>query len=176
MKAKKASLALFSGLIFLGSLLLFYAFTPRHYSVVSHEPQPRWKNLQVLPQDISKDSLMSLMHGYERALSVQCSHCHASKEDGSGRLDFASDAKIEKEIARGMIKMTNEINEKYFKPHFPDPKPKQVHVINCVVCHRGTVNPELYLSNMSEMYKTFKEGRDNRKEMILKQRSKEKQQ
>ncbi len=116
---------------------------------------------------------MYLMHGYENALSVECEYCHTPKKDNPERLDFASDDKIEKEIARGMIKMTNEINANYFQPHFPDPKPDQVFVINCVVCHRGASNPELYLSKMGTMYKTFKEGRDNRKEMILEQMKKE---
>lgn len=66
-----------------------------------------------------------------------------------------------------MIAMTNEINEKNFKPFFPDPKPHQVHVVNCVMCHRGNANPEKYLSQMGDMYKTYDPNRDNRKEKIL---------
>lgn len=82
-------------------------------------------------------------------------------------MDFADDSKIEKEIARGMIKMTDDINENNFKPYFPEPIPEQVHVVNCVMCHRGTVNPEKYLSQMRGMYKTYDPERDNRKEKIL---------
>jgi len=171
---RKKSITVIASLIFLVSVVQFYAFTPQTNGTVSNQPHPRWKNLKVLPEDISMDSLMDLMHGYENALAVKCSYCHAPKKDNPEKLDFASDEKIEKEIARGMITMTREINEKYFKPHFPDPKPKQVQVVNCVLCHRGTSNPELYLSKMSSMYKTYKKGRDNRKEMILRQMNKEK--
>lgn len=131
--------------------------------------QTKWKNLKVLPQDISKDSLFSLMEGYNIALSVNCNHCHATSKKNPDKLDFSSDKKIEKEIARGMIKMTAKINEDYFQPHFPDPKPKQVFVVNCVMCHRGAVNPEKYLSQMGAMYKTYDPNRDNRKEKILKE-------
>ncbi len=174
MKIRKKSLTILAGIVFFISVIQFYAFTPQQTLVNNPQPQPKWKNLKVLPQDITKDSLLHLMHGFENALAVKCSYCHAPKKGEPGKLDFASDAKIEKEIARGMIKMTNEINEKYFRPHFPDPKPKQVQVINCVVCHRGTSNPELYLSRMSTMYKTYKAGRDNRKEMFLKHMNQEK--
>ena len=66
-----------------------------------------------------------------------------------------------------MIVMTNDLNEKMFLPHFPDPKPKQVEVVNFVMCHRGAPNSEKYLSQMGDMYKTYDPDRDNRKEKIL---------
>ncbi|NEN21976.1 hypothetical protein G3O08_00465 [Cryomorpha ignava] len=71
-----------------------------------------------------------------------------------------------------MIQMTLDINAKYFQPHFPDPKPEQVFVANCVMCHRGSVNPEKYLSKMGTMYKTYDPDRDNRKEKILEEMDK----
>lgn len=145
----------------------FYAFKGDRSITMEYVAQPQWENLKVLPQDISKDSLTALMKNYSTALSVQCTHCHVPSKTDPSKLDFASDAKIEKEIARGMIKMTNEINATYFQPHFPDPKPVQVHVVNCVLCHRGSVNPEKYLSQMGTMYKTYDPDRDNRKEKIL---------
>lgn len=149
--------------------LEFSGFNIATQAESSSSSGPEWENLKVLPQDISKDSLENLMEGYTIALAVKCNYCHVPRKDNPEKLDFASDDKIEKEIARGMITMTQEINEKYFKPHFPDPKPEKVEVVNCVLCHRGTSNPELYLSKMGSMYKTYKEGRDNRKEMILEQ-------
>lgn len=172
MKIKRRTLSV---ILSLGIIILvsqFYGFTPKTNDSNAIVQEHKWKNLKVLPQDITKDSLMALMHGYENALSVGCDHCHAPRKDNPEKLDFASDEKIEKEIARGMINMTNEINANYFQPHFPDPKPAEVFVVNCVMCHRGTVNPELYLSKMGSMYKTYKEGRDNRKEMILEQMEK----
>lgn len=166
---------LFSSLMGLGlvfMMILFFAFKSKS-SVLEYQPQPQWENLKVLPKNISKDSLHDLMEGYANALSVKCNYCHAPRKDNPHKLDFPSDEKIEKEIARGMIKMTNEINTNYFQPYFPDPKPEQVHVLNCVMCHRGTPNPEKYLSQMGTMYKTYDPDRDNRKENLLKKMKKE---
>lgn len=129
----------------------------------AYRPQTPWKNLKVLPQDISKDSLDHLMKSYSLALNVKCSHCHAPSTTEPNKLDFASDAKVEKEIARGMIVMTNDLNERYFLPYLPDPKPAQADAVNCVMCHRGVANPEKYLSQMGNMYKVFDAGQDNNK-------------
>lgn len=165
MKMKKKLLALFSGIGILTIVMGLYAFNDKPNDSEEYIPQTPWENLKVLPQDISKDSLIGLMKNYEHSLGVQCNYCHAPSKKDPTKLDFASDAKIEKEIARGMIAMTNEINEKHFKPYFPDPKPSQVYVVNCVMCHRGNSNPEKYLSQMNSlMYKTYDPNRDNRKE------------
>lgn len=168
MKIRKKSISVLLSVAFIFSLLLFYGFKANKSADEIYTPVPKWKNLKVLPKDISKDSLDYLMKSYTIALSVNCNHCHAAQKDNPKKLDFASDDKIEKEIARGMIHMTNEINKNYFQPHFPDPKPTQVYVANCVMCHRGAVNPEKYLSQMQSMYKTYNPDRDNRKEEIIK--------
>lgn len=93
------------------------------------EFEGKWKNLKVLPQDISKDSLMGLMRGYNVALGVKCNHCHSQ--------DKSSDEKHEKDIARHMIKFTNELNEKEFAPIAP----KYAQAIECATCHRGSAKP-----------------------------------
>ena len=85
----------------------------------------QWKNLKVLPQDISKDSLMGLMRMYNQALGVKCNHCHVQ--------DKASDEKHEKEITRHMIQFTDELNAKEFAPIGP----KYAQAIECATCHRG---------------------------------------
>ncbi len=131
------------------------------------DQNPQWENLKVLPQDITRDSLEFLMVKYANALSVSCDHCHSPQADNPRKLDFAADGKIEKEITRGMIKMTDEINANYFRPHFIDPKPDQVYVVDCVMCHRGVANPEIYLGKMHGMYKKYDRSKDHRKEQIL---------
>lgn len=152
MKIRKKLLGLISGLGVLAAVGMFYAFVPAGFASDSYEAQPQWKNLKVLPQDISKDSLMGLMENYSLSLGVKCSYCHISDKNDPTKMDFASDEKFQKEITRGMMIMTMEINEKYFKPYFPDPKPESVTVTNCVTCHRGTANPREYLSNMKKMF------------------------
>ena len=91
--------------------------------------EDQFKNLKVLPQNISKDSLMSLMRGYSQALGVKCNHCHSG--------DKASDDKHSKEVARHMIQFTNELNAKEFAPIGEQYK----NAIECATCHRGSTKP-----------------------------------
>lgn len=165
-------------LVFLSSIgvlvvaLSFFSFKTDIRIHEGYVAQTPWENLKVLPQNISKDSLDHLMKNYAMSLGVKCTYCHVPSKADPKKLDFASDEKMEKEIARGMIKMTDDLNDNYFKPYFPEPKPNQVHVVNCVMCHRGTVNPEKYLSQMGGMYKTYNPERDNRKEKIMEEKRK----
>src|ERR1700754_3725653 len=87
--------------------------------ISSTPPEPGSKNgytnLKVLPKDISQKALQSLMiDDFEDALGVGCNFCHAEVK-GSHKLDYASDEKPEKEIARAMMRMTLKTNSKYFK-------------------------------------------------------------
>lgn len=140
------------GVAALAVIMGLYSFTTKTLSNYGGEYQPRWENLKVLPQDISKDSLMNLMEGYNVALGVKCSHCHSPKKDDPSKFDFADDSKMAKNIARGMIQMTHEINDNYFKPYYPDPKPHAVTDVSCVLCHRGAAKPNDYLKNLGSMF------------------------
>src|SRR5580698_10998137 len=83
-------------------------------------PEPvHYTNLKVLPKNISSHDLQSVMaDDFEDGLGVSCGFCHANNKDGHG-LDFASDAKPEKEITRQMMRMTLGINKKYLKVKHP---------------------------------------------------------
>lgn len=93
-----------------------------------------FKNLKVLPKDISDDDLKAVMREFNAALGVKCSHCHAPGADG--KLDFASDAKPVKNVARDMMRMTKGINKKYFGEKDP-----QNFTVNCMTCHSGNSDP-----------------------------------
>lgn len=152
MKTKKLlSFIYFLGWI--GVIGILYAFTTKTMENFKDHNQPKWENLKVLPQDISKDSLEGLMKEYSVSLGVNCSHCHIAKKDDPEKLDFPADDKMEKEVARGMIKMTDMLNEHHFKPYYPDPKPVQVTDVSCVMCHRGNANPKKYLEGIGNIYK-----------------------
>jgi hypothetical protein len=100
------------------------------------------KNLKVLPKNISHDDLEKVMDGWKAALGVKCNFCHAPSADStSHHLDFASDAKPEKNIARHMYKMTGRINKKYFS-FAKDDKGATIPVISCITCHRGSPHPD----------------------------------
>lgn len=99
-------------------------------------------NFKVLPKDISHEELEKIMHGWNAALGVKCNFCHAPAGDSSShRMDFASDAKPEKNIARQMFKMTGKINKKYFKEN-KDEKGVLIPTVSCMTCHHGSPHPE----------------------------------
>lgn len=100
----------------------------------SAPPPGPWKNLKVLPQDISKDSLDHIMHFYNASLGVKCNFCHARGDDN--KLDFASDARSEKDVARYMMKLTTEINKNYFNFN-NSTNPDTLNVVTCYTCHHG---------------------------------------
>lgn len=150
---KKNIVSVFYLLCFIAVLGGFYAFTTNAITQYN-EQKPKWENLKVLPKDISKDSLEQLMKSYNISLGVKCSYCHTPKEDDPEKLNFADDSKMAKEIARGMIVMTDEINEDHFRPYYPDPKPHQVYDVSCVTCHRGTPNPQAYLEGVGKLFPT----------------------
>ena len=105
------------------------------------DEKPR-RNLKVLPKDISHEDLDKIMDGFKAALGVKCNFCHAaSKDSSSHHLDFASDEKMEKNIARHMMRMTNKINKKYFSFN-KDDKGNTLPAVTCITCHRGDPHPE----------------------------------
>ena len=124
-------------------ILLSFGFTAV-ISIAAIEPvqnKTEYKNLQVLPKDISSKQLQHIMvDEFQDGLGVGCGFCHAKKE-GSLLLDYASDEKPEKEIARAMMRMTLEINKNYFEMEHPLIGDDQL-VITCSSCHRGTPHPE----------------------------------
>lgn len=98
----------------------------------------KFKNLKVLPKDISKRELVPIMRGYSQALGVRCNHCHFQKP-GSTRfedIDFASDENKRKDVARAMMKMVGSINDQISKTPIKHPTEVQ-----CVTCHRGVQDP-----------------------------------
>ncbi|MGE5106888.1 MAG: c-type cytochrome [Sphingobacteriales bacterium] len=100
-----------------------------------------FKNLKVLPKDISSAALQKIMvDEFQDGLGVGCNYCHA-QEKGSLHLDYASDEKPEKEIARSMMLMTMDINKKYFGIEHPVIG-DSVLTISCSSCHHGTAHPD----------------------------------
>jgi hypothetical protein len=104
-------------------------------------PTEKFRNLKILPKDISQQKLDSIMDSYSRALGISCSFCHVEVKNYPDSLDYASDANSMKENAREMMRMTILINKTYF--HFDkNEKPEYLKVVNCKTCHRGEPYPE----------------------------------
>ncbi len=96
------------------------------------------ENVQVLPKDISKKELVTIMKSFTSALGKRCAFCHVEK--GSDDFNFPSDDKTEKKTARAMILMTRAINDQYLKNMPLEDEPRIT--ITCATCHHGQPKPE----------------------------------
>jgi hypothetical protein len=110
-----------------------------------HPPAPKPTNLKVLPKDMTGEQVHDLMHKWEAMLGAECSTCHAADPknigpNGKPRLNFADDSKKEKQTARLMFKMTEEINTNYVSMVENSGAP-----VTCGTCHRGHVTPEPFV-------------------------------
>jgi hypothetical protein len=99
---------------------------------------PPFKNLKVLPKNISRPDLIDTMKSFSQSLGVRCTHCHVGEEGKPlSTFDFASDKKANKAIARDMLRLVGRLN----KTDLPaiagleDPK------VTCYTCHRGAKEP-----------------------------------
>jgi hypothetical protein len=101
-----------------------------------------FKNLQVLPKDITKDSLDHVMHNFTQSLGVKCMFCHVhTGDDFKSGWDMASDDKPEKNTARYMMKMTAGIDSAYFNFN-NSTRTDTINAVTCVTCHRGIPHPD----------------------------------
>jgi hypothetical protein len=99
-----------------------------------------FKNLQVLPKNIRPDSLDKIMDGFNAALGVNCSFCHAENKQ-TKQMEAEKDSKPEKEITRNMMRMTMDINKNYFQFN-EEVNAAQIQAVTCYTCHKGTAIPE----------------------------------
>lgn len=102
-------------------------------------------NLTVFPKDIGKRELISAMRSFSGALGVRCNHCHMGPDNLEG-MDFVTDKFETKRVARAMMKLTQEINDKLMPATGRDPLIR----VQCVTCHRGVARPQ----QLDEMLRT----------------------
>ena len=108
-------------------------------AAVKQQVNEEFKNLQVLPKNITTDSLDKIMDGFNVQLGVDCNYCHV-KDKKADSLIFDKDDKSEKEIARNMMRMTMDINRKYFQFN-ETVTAEQVQAVTCFTCHRKEPMP-----------------------------------
>ncbi len=96
----------------------------------------QYKNLKVLPKDITKDKLTNVMKSWSQALGVRCNFCHVGEPNAPlSSYDFASDEKGHKRITRQMVDMVKAINADYMTKIDEDAS------VNCRTCHHGLASP-----------------------------------
>ena len=114
-----------------GTLVLFLAFV---------NPADRlYKNLKVLPKDITKKQMDSVMDHFAKSLGVKCNYCHVRNE-AQRSFDFPNDSLEHKRIARDMMRMQAGLNKKYFDIRNPKKMDTKLEV-TCYTCHNGKVHP-----------------------------------
>jgi len=137
------------------SLVCFLYFTV--FSSLPGSAQDTWtwpekpKNLQVLPKDWPGMRLRPVMSGFTRALGVRCSYCHKGEEGKPlSTYDFASDENPNKNRAREMLRMLNDIEE-----HLKKIEPSGDKRVNmwCHTCHRGRARPMTLDEELGEQYR-----------------------
>ena len=110
-------------------------------TAASIAPEREYKNLKVLPKDISHEDLGKVMGKWSHALGVHCTFCHA-RDEQANKMDFVSDIKPEKQTARHMFLMMNKINKRYFKAGKDSLGFVMESGISCITCHHGNTHPE----------------------------------
>ncbi len=108
------------------------------------------ENLKVLPEDFPPENLRAVMTGFSRALGVRCSHCHVGEEGQPlSTFDFASDENPKKEVARTMLEMLGEINDRLKTIDRSGAEPVNMW---CHTCHRGVARPQTLDEALLETY------------------------
>lgn len=119
--------------------LLFGAMVVASLAFTADEP--RYKNLKILPKNITKPQMDSVMHHFSASLGVKCNFCHQFNAE-TKTMDWASDANKHKLAARNMMKMTNKINKKYFEVSGKQSLDASL-LVTCYTCHHGAEDPEV---------------------------------
>jgi hypothetical protein len=120
------------------SLVAFMAMSP----APKQEEEHKFQNLKVLPKNITDKQLDAVMDEWAHSLGVRCNFCHVRNET-TNKMDFPNDAKPEKDMARHMYKMMNDINKKYFEAKKDSLGMMMKTGVNCYSCHRGVSHPEV---------------------------------
>lgn len=121
----------------LSVIVCFIALILMSFAVTKDEPT--YKNLKVLPKNINKKQMDSVMHHFASSLGVKCNYCHQYNAEQKA-MDFASDANEKKGVARNMLKMMQKLNKKYFNVN--DSKNLTAKLeITCYSCHNGKAHP-----------------------------------
>ena len=109
----------------------------------------RFTNLQVLPRDITRDSLVEIMRRFSLSLNVRCQYCHVGGDGISFTgVRFADDDDEDKRKAREMLRMVMRLNDE-FLPSLPQRDQPPV-TVNCFTCHRSAARPRTIEAVLAE--------------------------
>lgn len=112
-------------------------------SAFSKIKDPGYKNLQILPKNITEKQMDSVMHHFTASLNVKCNFCHIKQESfGNEIWDWASDSNKHKRVARQMMTMTNKLNDEHFPYSGKAEDLSSILTVTCYTCHNGNKEPQ----------------------------------
>ena len=130
---KKLNLLL--GITILGALVI------QSFNIQQEQPK-KLKNIKVFPSSATYEQVDHAMDQFKVDLGVKCNYCHAPEKDNPRKMDMPSDANPMKDIARDMIRMTEEMNKKYIATiKHTESDTTKIQTITCNTCHRGVPKP-----------------------------------
>ena len=130
---KKLNLLL--GLTIAGALII------QSFNVQQQQPR-KLKNIKVFPATATYEEVDHAMDQFKVDLGVKCNYCHAPEKDNPRKNDMPSDANPKKDIARDMMRMTDEMNKKYIATiKHTEQDTAKIQLVTCNTCHRGTPKP-----------------------------------
>jgi hypothetical protein len=111
---------------------------------------PAPTNLKVFPKTTSGREIHETMEKWAGSLGVHCDTCHMADANNPGpngrpRLKFEDDSKPDKQIARIMYTMTEQLNKDYISKAMDLDKDNDGTPVTCGTCHRGHKMPEVYV-------------------------------
>lgn len=114
------------------------------------QPTGKWPpdslvNVRVIPKGTPVLQVAGSMRNIAFGLGVRCTFCHVG-QDGAplAQIDFVSDEKRNKLVAREMMRMVQEVNRRI--DSLPA-RPAPTVAVTCATCHRG-VNRPVPLANI----------------------------
>jgi len=107
-------------------------------------------NLKVLPKDLTGREVRDIMQKWAGSLGVECDTCHVADpshldERGRPTMNFPDDSKPDKQIARLMYTMTQQINTDTISKAMDMDKDNEGAPVTCGTCHRGHKMPEEFV-------------------------------
>lgn len=121
-----------------GVAIIFLCAVPAAGQAPGKWPPDSLVNVQVFSKSTPVMQVVGQMRNFTSDLGVRCVFCHVGQEGPLERVDFASDQKRSKLVARQMMLMVQEINRRV--DTLPG-RPTPLLPVTCATCHRGTSRP-----------------------------------
>ena len=120
-------------------LALAVPFGPLAAQTPGKWPPDSLVNVRFFAKNAPVTQVWAAMRNISAALGVECTFCHVGQAGAELRqIDFPSDQKRNKLVAREMLRMVQEVNRRI--DSIPE-RPTPPAAVSCITCHRGVSRP-----------------------------------